>query len=441
MSARPDFAVKIYQNPYLPVDGTQVHAIVGVEATTGAPARPAAEVIIVDTSASMAGARLVEAQRAAKAAVDALRADVDFAVVAGTRDAVMVYPDEVRLAPATDRGKADAKKAISELSARGGTRIGRWLTLAGELFDGSSAHTVRHAVLLTDGQNEHEGRDELDAALTACAGRFVCDCRGVGADWNPAELREIAVRLLGHFKTVTDPRNLTADLTGMIGQAMGKAVSDVALRVWTPHGASVRFVKQVDPGLRDLTGERIERESPVEGTATGDYPTGIWGTEKRHYHLCVSVPPGKPRQSMHAAQVSVVLPGSGDPPDGPRPEPLAEGMLVAEWTDDKARPTGRHPSVEHYSRQAEVSDSLGQGLDAYKKGDDETAAGRFRRARELAVRNGDTGTTQRLDKVVVPETGEIRPRADVDPAALLELDTESTESTQPPPEHVDEGED
>ncbi|MGH3241906.1 MAG: vWA domain-containing protein [Spirillospora sp.] len=433
MSARPDFAVRIYQNQYLPVDGTQVHAIVGVEARTGAPVRPAAEVVIVDTSASMAGARLVEAQRAAKAAVDALRPNVDFAVVSGARDAVMIYPDTVRLAPATDRDKTAAKKAISELSARGGTRIGRWLTLAGDLFDGSS-HAVRHAVLLTDGQNEHEDRADLDAALTACAGRFVCDCRGVGADWNPAELREIAVRLLGHFKTVTDPRNLTADLTGMIGDAMGKAVSDVALRVWTPYGASVRFVKQVAPGLRDLTGRRIERESEVEGTATGDYATGIWGSEQRHYHLCVTVPPGRPRQSMHAAQVSMVLPGSGDPPDE---EPLAEGMILVEWTDDAARPTGRHPSVEHYSRQAEVADSVGQGLAAYKKGDDATAAGKFRLAGALAARNGDAGTTQRLGRLVVPETGEIRPRADVDPADLLELDTESTESTQPPPEDED----
>ncbi|MFI0480231.1 VWA domain-containing protein [Actinomadura sp. 9N215] len=430
MSARPDFAVKIYQNPYLPVDGTQVHAIVRVEARTGSPALGAAEVIIVDTSASMAGERLVEAKRAAKAAVDALRENVDFAVVAGSREAVMVYPDGVRLAPADDRGKAAAKDAISTLSARGGTRIGRWLALAGDLFD-ASPHAVRHAVLLTDGQNEHESRDELDAVLTRCTGRFVCDCRGVGAGWDPAELREVAVRLLGRFKMVADPRHLTADFTEMIGQTMGKAVADVALRVWTPHGAAVRFAKEVHPGRRDLTGKRIEREPSVKGTAAGDYPTGIWGTEKRDYHLCVTVPPREPGMKMHAAQVSVVLPGSGDPPDPPE-ETLAEGMVLAEWTDDRARPTGRHPSVEHYSRQEELADSVSQGLRAYKKGDDEAAGGELRRAHELAERNGDTGTSRRLARIVVPDTGEIRPREEVDAADILALDTDSSETARRP---------
>ncbi|TDD15525.1 VWA domain-containing protein [Actinomadura sp. KC06] len=440
MSDRPDFAVEIHQNPYLPADGTQVHAIVRVAARTGRPPLPApassaprpssaAEVIIVDTSASMAGERLVEAQQAAKAAVDALREDVDFAIVAGARDARMVYPRNVLLAPATDRCKDDAKIAISALTAAGGTRIGRWLRLAAELFDGSR-HGIRHAVLLTDGRNEHETPAELDAALTGCAGRFVCDCRGVGDDWDPAELREVATRLLGRFAVVADPRHLTADFTEMIGRAMGKAVADVALRVWTPDKVALRFLKQVYPARRDLTGKRIEVDPHAEGPATGDYPTGIWGTEKRDYHLCVTVPVGQPYQRMQAARVSVVVPGPGGAPD----ECLAEAMVLAEWTDDKAQSTGRHPSVEHYSRQEEIADSVSEGLAAYKKGDDKTASSKLRQAHELAERTGDTGTSRRLDRVVARETGEVRPRQDVEAADLIALDTESSESTTRPPD-------
>ncbi|TDB74734.1 VWA domain-containing protein [Actinomadura sp. KC216] len=447
MSDRPDFAVEIHQNPYLPVDATQVHAIVRVTARTGRPPLPAvssssssaarasaaAEVIIIDTSASMAGERLVEAQQAAKAAVDALREDVDFAVVAGSRDAAMVYPRDVLLAPATDRGKEAAKVAISKLTAAGGTRIGRWLSLAAELFD-DSRHGIRHAVLLTDGRNEHETEEELDAALTVCAGRFVCDCRGVGADWDPAELREVATRLLGRFAVVADPRHLTADFTEMIGRAMGKAVADVALRVWTPDKVSLQFLKQVYPARRDLTGKRIEVDPHGEGPATGDYPTGIWGTEKRDYHLCVTVPVGKPYQRMQAARVSVVVPGPGGEPD----VTLAEAMVLAEWTDDRARSTGRHSSVEHYSRQEELADSLSEGLSAYRRGDDETASTRLRRAHELAERTGSSGTSQRLDRVVARETGEVRPRQDVDAADLIALDTESSESAHRPPDEPDD---
>ncbi|GAA4239837.1 VWA domain-containing protein [Actinomadura meridiana] len=451
MSDRPDFAVQIHQNPYLPANGTQVHAIVRVEARgdpvgTGPPraerSASAAEVIIVDTSASMAGERLEAARQAAKAAVDALREDVDFAIVAGSRDAAMVYPRDVLLARATDRGKAAAKEAISGLSAAGGTRIGRWLALAGELL-ADSGHGIRHAVLLTDGRNEHESRAELDAALAGCAGRFVCDCRGVGADWEPAELRAVASRLLGGFGLVADPRDLVADFTEMIGRAMGKAVADVSLRVWTPDRASLRFLKQVYPVRRDLTDKRMEKDPKVDdggdgggGPATGDYATGIWGTEKRDYHLCVTVPVGRPHQRMQAARVSMVLPGSGGAPD----EPLAEGMVLVEWTDDKARPTGRHPSVEHYSRREELADSVSQGLAAYRSGDDAAAGRELRRALDLAERSGATGTSRRLDRVVVQETGEIRPREDVDDADIIALDTDSSESARRPPV-TGEGED
>ncbi|RKS78944.1 von Willebrand factor type A domain-containing protein [Actinomadura pelletieri DSM 43383] len=444
MSDRPDFAVQIHQNPYLAVDGTQVHAIVRVEARSdpadAARSTSAAEVIIVDTSASMAGERLEAARQAAKAAVEALREDVDFAVVAGSRDATMVYPRDELLARASERGKAAAKEAISGLTAAGGTRIGRWLTLANALFD-DSRHGIRHAVLLTDGRNEHETREELDAALARCTGRFVCDCRGVGADWEPAELRQVATRLLGGFGLVADPRDLTADFTEMIGRAMGKAVADVALRVWTPDKVSLRFLKQVYPVRRDLTGKRVERGPTIDGAgdgggpATGDYPTGIWGTENRDYHLCFTVPVGRPYQRMQAARVSLVLPGSGGTAD----ESLAEGLVLAEWTDDKARSTGQHPSVEHYSTQDELADSLSQGVDAFRRGDDEVAGRELTRARELAERTGATGTSKRLDEVVAPKTGEVRPRKDVDPADIIALDTEASESAARPPTTDGEG--
>jgi hypothetical protein len=62
--------------------------------------------------------------------------------------------------------------------------------------------------------------------------------------------------------------------------AMGKNTADVALRLWTPRGARVRFVKQVAPTVADLTGRRTE-----SGPQRGDYPLGSWGAESRDYHV------------------------------------------------------------------------------------------------------------------------------------------------------------
>ena len=53
---------------------------------------------------------------------------------------------------------------------------------------------------------------------------------------------------------------------------MAKEVADVALRVWTPQHATVRFVKQVAPAVGDLTG-RCAQMAPQ----AVDYPTGAWG--------------------------------------------------------------------------------------------------------------------------------------------------------------------
>ena len=75
------------------------------------------------------------------------------------------------------------------------------LRLTCELF-AAREDTLRHAILLTDGQNEHESAAELDAAIELCAGVFSCDCRGVGTDWHVDELRKISTGLLGSVDIV-----------------------------------------------------------------------------------------------------------------------------------------------------------------------------------------------------------------------------------------------
>ena len=59
---------------------------------------------------------------------------------------------------------------------------------------------------------------------------------------------------------------MTADFTEMMQRAMGKAVDDVALRMWTPQGATVGFVKQVAPAIEDLTARRTVTTSSSAST-------------------------------------------------------------------------------------------------------------------------------------------------------------------------------
>ncbi|TDD25420.1 VWA domain-containing protein [Actinomadura sp. KC06] len=432
MSEQPQFTVKIDQNKFLPEGGREVHAIVSVEATAaeGAVAAvpsstKASEVIIIDTSGSMSypDTKLRAAVKAAKVAIDTLRDGVEFAVISGSNTAKMVFPAQPGLVAASPQSREQAKVALNKLKASGGTAIGSWLRLADELFDKAQGG-LRHAILLTDGKNQHETAEELDAVLFRCDGRFVCDCRGVGTDWEVAELRKIASALLGSVDIVADPAGLEADFRAMTEAAMGKSVADVALRVWTPQTATLRFVKQVLPSVEDLTGKRVEA-----GPQAGDYPLGAWGAESRDYHVCVEVPPGDVGKELRAAWVKLVVPGA----PGEEAQVLASGNVLAQWTDDEAQSTRINARVAHYTGQAELATAIQEGLQARKEGDFDTATARLGRAVVLANEAGNDEITSMLRRVVdvVDEaTGTVRLRRDVDKAHEMELDTRSSKTVR-----------
>jgi hypothetical protein len=430
MSGNPDFTLTIDQNKYLPEGGQEVHAIVTVEASGAPVAGPvnstsAAEVIIIDTSGSMDYPRtkMSSAIRAAQTAVDSLRDGVNFAVVSGSARARMVFPPGEQLVPADAQTRRQAKAALDGVRAAGGTAIGAWLSLADRLFAPYQGG-IRHAILLTDGKNQHESPEQLDATLQACAGHFVCDCRGVGTDWEVAELRKVASTMLGSVDIVADPADLVSDFRAMTEAAMGKAVADVALRVWTPQNARVRFVKQVTPSVEDLTGKRVEA-----GPRAGDYPIGAWGAESRDYHVCVEVPSGMIGQELRAAWVKLVLPGSG----GGAEQVLATGNVLAEWTDDEVQSTRINPKVAHFTGQAELADAIQQGLQARKDGDLDTATARLGRAVKLAHESGNDAIAGLLDKVVDIEdhaTGTVRLKKDVEKVDEMSLDTQSSKTVR-----------
>ncbi|HEY3750329.1 MAG TPA: VWA domain-containing protein [Pseudonocardiaceae bacterium] len=430
MSAHPNFRVDIYQNEYLHQGATEVNAIVTVtsggvtESSGGGSGSAAAEVIIVDCSGSMDYPRgkMIAARQACAAAVDALRDGVAFAVIAGTDQARLVYPQQGGLVAADVRTRAAAKSAINGLKAGGGTAIGRWLNLANQLFL-PYQNTIRHAILLTDGRNEHESPAALAATLAECDGKFVCDCRGVGTDWEVEELRRVSTALLGTVDIIADPAGLEEDFRKMTDAAMSKAVADVVLRLWTPQGASVKFVKLVAPEVVDLTGRRMAKSAQV-----GDYPTGSWGEESRDYHVCVEVKPAGVGDVMLAGRISLVLTGTGG-----EDVILGQGLAKATWTDDMVLSTRINPEVAHYTGQAELAGVIQEGLEARKSGDLDTATAKLGRAVALATKSGNTDTAELLSKVVDiddPVTGTVRLKAKVSDVDTMTLDTRSTKTSR-----------
>ncbi|WP_406068575.1 VWA domain-containing protein [Streptomyces sp. NBC_01020] len=445
----PQFSVDVYQNEFLPEGGREVNAIVTVTSTgggtsgsalTGTSSRPAplpgqapaaAVVIMVDCSGSMdyPPTKMRNAREATAAAIGTLRDGTAFSVVAGTHVAKDIYPGNGRLAIADPATRAQAREALRKLSAGGGTAIGTWLRLADRLLNtadeaGGAVPQIRHGILLTDGRNEHEAPEDLRASLDAAAGRFTCDARGVGTDWEVKEVTGIASALLGTADIVADPSGLSADFTQMMENAMGKEVADVALRLWTPVGVEIKYVKQVAPSVEQLTDRRTE-----VGPRAGDYPTGSWGDESRDYHVCVQVPQAGIGQEMLAARVSLVLPD----PSGGAPQTLSQGLVRAVWTDDMTASTSINPQVAHYTGQAELAQVIQQGLDARKSGNLDGATAKLGRAVQLAAASGNADTAKLLAKVVdvVDEaTGTVRLKAKVAEADEMTLETRSTKTVR-----------
>jgi VWA domain-containing protein len=414
------YTAETFQNEFLALGATEVNAIVTVTssgAEGGRRTAGATEIIVVDASGSMqAEGRIAAARQAAKAAVNCIDDGVHFAIIAGVSTAQQLFPAPGTLAVSSPQTRADAIRSIDRLQASGGTAMGAWLLLAAQLF-ALRPGDIAHAILLTDGDNGERG-GYLETVLRSIAGKFACDCRGVGTNWKVSELRKIAEAMLGTVDIVAQPAGLAAAFEQMMTAAMGKTSADVQLKVWTPVNSTVRFVKQVEPEVMDLTGKRVQ-----DGPRAARYPLGSWGSESRDYHVCIDVTAGATGDEMLAARVSVM---EGD-------NALAQCLVRAVWTEDAALSTRINRQVAHYTGQAELADVIQEGIEARKAGDDRTATIKFGRAAQLAHETGNAQTEELLATVVDIEdaaTGTVRLRRKVEVADEMALDTRSTKTVR-----------
>jgi hypothetical protein len=310
-----------------------------------------------------------------------------------------------------------ALSRLQNINATGGTAMSQWLQSAASQFR-SSWPGIHRAVLLTDGKNDNS--DPLEQVLSECAGQFQVDARGVGLDWQPDQLRRIAEKLLGTVDIVADPDHLQDDFLGILKSALGKGVAEVKIRLWTPQGAQVEFLKLVSPEISDIT--PLARTDPAQPQIR-EYPTGAWGQETRDYHLCLRVKPGKIGQRMLAGRVTILTNLNS------QETKLAEAQVLAEWTDDEARSTLINNQVAHYTGQAQLAQSIQEGIQAQRNGNIELATTKLGLAYKLAQDSGNEETTRLLTKVVDvidPERGTVRLKRSVDHADAMTLDTRST---------------
>jgi hypothetical protein len=419
------FTTEVFQNEFLPDGGTDVHAIVRVTCSgagqpdpSGLAGGESAEILIVDTSGSMGANGIAQGRYAATVALNEITDGTWFAVIAGNHVGTLVYPayGVQQMVRMDARTRQEAINAVQMFRADGGTAMGTWLTKAREVFLTVPQVVQRHAILLTDGTNEHETPEQLTWAIQASTGFYQCDVRGLGDRWRIDEARRIASALLGTVDLIPTPDRMADEFEKLIRASMARGVAQVDLRVWAPQGGQVLFVKQVAPNLEDITAKRT-----MVNPLTAAFPTGAWADETRDYHVAVRLPAKTIGQEQLASRVQVVV----------RDVVQAQALVKATWSSDEALTTRIDDQVARYTGQAELAAAIQDGLAAKAEGNEADATRKLGRAVQLAAQTGDEEMTSRLKKVVDidnAETGTVRLKKAVEKLDEMALDTASTKT-------------
>lgn len=165
--------------------------------------KPADVVLLVDTSSSMTGAKLVEAKAAAKAFVALLDLPRDHA-------AVVAFDEQPRATTGLSGSQAVLAAAIDALTLGNGTRIDRALEAAHAMLATTRADPTRRAVvvILTDGGQSGPIPPVFAAADALRGGGTVVYAIGLGPDADVGLLGQIAGP--GRLFTAPTPADLAA---------------------------------------------------------------------------------------------------------------------------------------------------------------------------------------------------------------------------------------
>jgi Ca-activated chloride channel family protein len=198
---------------------------------------PVAFVLVVDTSGSMAGQKIVDARRSALAMLDQMHADDYIAVVRFNTDARVVVP----LLPVHQaRGIAEAE--VGRLQATGNTDIANALRSAHQLLASVGGDRARRIVLVTDGRDTSGApRDTASGvAQRASASGVTCSALGIGADYDDAYLSNLADYGRGNYEFLANTSALHRFLSRELQETKKTTVQNVVAEMDLPTRARVR---------------------------------------------------------------------------------------------------------------------------------------------------------------------------------------------------------
>ncbi len=192
---------------------------------------PRETVFVIDTSGSMGGASILQAQQALLMAVDQLRPEDFFNVIEFDSRFTVLWPDS---RPAMPAAVAEAKRWVERLDANGGTEIMGPLLAA--LEDRAEHTPLRQIIFITDGCVGNE--DALFAAIDTGLGRSRLFTVGIGSAPNSHFMERAATFGRGSFTHIGTPSEVSLRMGELFAKLENPVLADIEL-VWPDPDAEV----------------------------------------------------------------------------------------------------------------------------------------------------------------------------------------------------------
>ena len=226
--------------------------------------QPARELIlVVDTSGSMQGESIEQAQAALMLALQGLKAKDSFNVIRFSHEMDTLFEHAV---PASAVNLKRARRYVEALQADGGTEMEPAMRYALDSRHGKEK--LRQVVFLTDGDIGNE------EALFATIQRFLGESRlfpvGIGSAPNSFFMRRAAEFGRGSFTYIGDLADVEVQMQGLFARLQSPVLTNIQLR-WKGESQQVQAPNRVpdlysgEPLLVALQGEHAAESVTIEG--------------------------------------------------------------------------------------------------------------------------------------------------------------------------------
>ncbi|MBL8607899.1 MAG: VWA domain-containing protein [Myxococcales bacterium] len=210
---------------------------------------PIAMAVVLDTSGSMSGEKIVEAKRAVLQLIRDMRDDDMIAFVRYSDSHELVQP----LARVGDvRRTLEAR--VEQIRADGGTRIAPALAVGRRALDDARPGFVKRMVLVSDGLDDTRPASEATARASFGSGVTVSSL-GVGLDFDESYMGSVAMNGHGNFAFVKDGASIGAFLRKELVETSSTTIEHAKVRVRIPAGMT--FVRATGADAR-VDGDEVE---------------------------------------------------------------------------------------------------------------------------------------------------------------------------------------